>query len=415
MDPANAEAPVYRGFLLLALAATLAVGTPLGTLILIQFWVTGDAVPRAWGLLHGSVQIFGFFATLLPGFAPHLFARFTGRPCPPLPERRLLALLAGGVALRVGGSAVGSAAAVLAGATAALAAFAIFAGWVWRALDVAPLAFLRRHLTLSTGWIVLALAVEVALRLVAVADGRELPDPGGIAATYAMGLLGGILGWMLGVLLRAGPMFVPNWAPRGALVSSVPWLLGLGTAIAAAGEALLASPAVARLGEGVALGTMGVVAVQAGGFRRPRGVLPLVSRSPEEGRFFRLALGSAAAAAVGSLVGSALLAAGLAPPLVIDAVRHLVTVGVLTAIFLAMAFRLVPVLERAPLPWPRLRRMAFAALLAAVVLRTAEVAVPFGLGALGPWLPLSGVLVWLALASLAANLLAVLVTPRSAP
>jgi hypothetical protein len=79
------------------------------------------------------------------------------------------------------------------------------------------------------------------------------------------------------------------------------------------------------------------------------------------------------------------------------------TVGCVMSVVVAMTFRLIPVLEGAPLPWPRLRAVAFVALLGAVVLRTAQ-----GLAAswpgLGPLVVLSGVLAWIALTTAAVSL-----------
>jgi uncharacterized protein involved in response to NO len=88
-----------------------------------------------------------------------------------------------------------------------------------------------------------------------------------------------------------------------------------------------------------------------------------------------------------------------------DAVRHLVTVGFLTSTVVAMLFRLIPALEGAPLPWPRLRALAFWALMLAVTLRSGELFVGHGWNGRAPGVQLSGVLVWLALACVAANLL----------
>lgn len=77
-----------------------------------------------------------------------------------------------------------------------------------------------------------------------------------------------------------------------------------------------------------------------------------------------------------------------------------------------MTFRLIPVLETVPLSSPRLRGVAFWSLLGGIVLRTSEVLADWGWEAVLPWVPLSGLLVWLALACAAANLVGAL---RSRP
>ena len=91
-----------------------------------------------------------------------------------------------------------------------------------------------------------------------------------------------------------------------------------------------------------------------GALTRVRDALPLVARGPEESRIFRLAMPSGAAAVVGGAAAVPAAWAGLEVRLLTDAVRHLLTVGVLTSVVVAMVFRLIPVLEGRALRWPRL-------------------------------------------------------------
>jgi hypothetical protein len=74
------EPRVYRPFAALALAATLAGGSPLGIWLLAWLYLGAAAVPAEWLLLHAHLQLFGFFGTLMMGVAQHLLPRFTGRP-----------------------------------------------------------------------------------------------------------------------------------------------------------------------------------------------------------------------------------------------------------------------------------------------------------------------------------------------
>jgi uncharacterized protein involved in response to NO len=121
-----------------------------------------------------------------------------------------------------------------------------------------------------------------------------------------------------------------------------------------------------------------------------------------------MAVLAAALAAAGS-AGAAALAWVMVPlSLLADALRHLVTVGFLTSMVIAMGFRLIPVLEGVALPWPRLRGVAFWALLAGVLLRTSEALADYGALALLRLVPLSGVLVWVALGCLGVSLAGVL-------
>ena len=76
----------------------------------------------------------------------------------------------------------------------------------------------------------------------------------------------------------------------------------------------------------------------------------------------------------------------------------------MTGMVVAMVFRLIPVLERVALPWPRLRSVAFYGLTFAVILRTAEVAVDVAPAVVGTLVALSGPVAWIAIASAAANL-----------
>ncbi|MBI4639020.1 MAG: hypothetical protein HY727_22000, partial [Candidatus Rokubacteria bacterium] len=330
------------------------------------------------------------------------------------PSLALAGLLAAALVLRVAGTWSRSPDAVLVASLLHAAAFALFALWVWRSLDPPELAPLRRHLTLATGWLALACLVEVALRWRALGLPLPVPDLGGMRAVHAMGIFGGVAGWVVGVLLRAGPMFIAGWSVPSGIARAAPWLLALGAATAAVGEASRES-AVARLGEFVALGGVGAIMLAGGALGRARRVLPMTARSPEEARIFRLAAVSAGVAVPGGALAALLAWAGVPIHLLTDALRHLVTVGFLASVVVAMAFRLIPVLEGAALPWPALRHVAFWALLASVLGRSAEVLVGVGGRGIAPLVPLSGLLAWIALACVAANLAGAIARLRGAP
>jgi hypothetical protein len=380
--------------------------------MLAWLYAGAPAVGAEWRLLHANLQIVGFFGTLIIGVAHHLFARFTGR----VTARSALtrpewALLSAALALRVAGTWGGLTAAVLAGSVLQALAFMLFAAWVWRALDPGPLAALRRHLTASTGWIAAACLVEAILRWRAFRAGLSMPAPDSMRAVHSVALLGGVIGWVTGVLLRAGPMFVPRWKTPPALAHALPWLLGLSAAVAATGE-WNGDGSLARLGELGALGSVAAVLVVGGVLRPAGGLLPMVARSAEEARIFRLAVASLGAAVLGAVSGVALAWGGVPAPLLRDAVRHLVAIGFLTAVVIAMTFRLIPVLEGRALPWPRLRAVAFWALAAGVVLRTAETLLGLGWVWLAPAVALSGVLVWAAVLCAGGNLLGAVIRGR---
>lgn len=412
-EPAR-EPPLYRPFGQLAFGATLLVGTPIGLWLLAWLYWGLDAVAVPWRLLHAHTQTVGFFGVLIPGMAQHVLARFAGRPA-----RRhramtwVLALLAGGLALRVADVVAARPVAALVAALVQAAAFAVLAGWVWWMLGAAPLAPVRRRLAASTSWLAAGMLLEAWLRWRALTAGALAPDLGGMRAVHALVLYGGVLGWVLGVLLRAGPMFVTGWrVPAGAAAAA--WLLGLAAAVAAAGE-LMAVPSLARLGELGAVGTVLAALWLGGAFTRHRAALPMLARGGIETRIFRLAMGSTVAAAIGLAAAAGLAAMGRPDHLVTDAARHLVTVGLLTSVVVAMTFRLLPAIESRPLPWPALRAGAFWALLLAVALRTSPPLVGLGWAGLAPVVPLSGPLAWVAVLCVGINLFGIARRPRRLP
>ncbi len=415
-----AEPPVYRPFAVLALAATLTGGIPLGVWLLAWLYLGVAAVPAEWILLHAHLQIFGFFATLIMGVAQHLLPRFTGRQVSRSPFMLwLLGLQAAGFVLRIIGTAASMPSPVLVASLLQAVAFLLFASWVWRMLDPRPLAFLRWHLTTSTVWLAGACALEAWLRWDALASGLPLPAGGALRVVHLMGLFGGVLGWVLGVLLRAGPMLLARWRAPVRAARVLPCVLALGVGVAAWGEVGARSAAVgvalARLGEVIVLAGAASLMVLGGALKPARGALPMVARGPEESRIFRVAMLSGGAAAIGSAAAVPAAWAGLDVRLLTDTVRHLVTVGVLTSVVVAMAFRLIPVLEGRALPWPRLRQVALWSLAAGVIVRSAEVLVGAGWLAPAPWVALSGILVWIAVACVGANLVAAIGNrPRAA-
>jgi hypothetical protein len=406
--PSVREPPVYRPFALIALATTLLIGTPLGTWMLARLHWGGGPVPAEHVWLHAHLQIVGFFGTLIVGVAHHLVPRFAGRPAAATPLTPWLAgALAAALVLRLAGTGAEMVAAVTAASLIQALAFGLFGAWVARALDAPHLRLTRAHLVTATAWLVAALALEAGLRACATPDGG-LPV-GGMRAMHAMALYGGVVGWIVGVVLRAGPMLVPRWRVPVPVVRMAPWTLGLAVVLAGVGVAGPwpdpARVALERVGEALALVTVAAVAVVGGAFRRHPGALPMLARGGVETRLFRMAMLSVAVAAAGSAGAAGLAWAAVPLSLLADALRHLVTVGFVTSMVLGMGFRLVPVVEGRAVPWPALRPVAFWALLAGVLLRTAEILADYGFEGVLPLVPLSGTLVWVALACLGAGFL----------
>jgi hypothetical protein len=410
-SPSVREPPIYRPFALIALGATLVVGSPLGTWMLARLHWGGGPVPAEHVWLHAHLQTFGLFGTLIVGVAHHLVPRFGGRPVVAgLLTPWLAGALGAALGLRVVGAALGMAAPAVAAAGVQALAFGLFGAWVARALRAPHLSLTRAHLTVATTWLVASLVLEAGLRAWAI--GADEPHAGAMRAAHLMATYGGVVGWIVGVVLRAGPMLVPGWRVPDALARLAPAALGLGVVLAGVGAAGpwtgATQVALARAGEALALGTVTAIAVTGGAFRRAPRALSMAGRGGPETRLFRMAMLAAALAAAGS-AGAAALAWVMVPlSLLADALRHLVTVGFLTSMVIAMGFRLIPVLEGVALPWPRLRGVAFWALLAGVLLRTSEALADYGALALLRLVPLSGVLVWVALGCLGVSLAGVL-------
>jgi hypothetical protein len=192
-----------------------------------------------------------------------------------------------------------------------------------------------------------------------------------MGAAHAMAIYEGVLGWIVGVVVRAGPMLVARWRVPDALARMAPWALGLGVVLAGAGFAGPWSSgtrvALERAGEAVVLATVGAIALRGGAFRGAPGALPMAARGGPETWLFRMAILAAGVAAAWSIGAAALAWTGTPLSLVADALRHLVTVGLLTTMVISMGFRLVPAIEGAPLPWPRLRGVAFWMLLGGAI------------------------------------------------
>lgn len=403
--PASLETPIYRPFALLALAVTLSVATPLGAIALYRLFAPAGPVPALWPRLHAHLQIFGFAGVLIMGVGHHLILRFAHRPIRrPASAPWILGLALLGLGARVAAASAGGTAAalwVVSGAAEALA-FLIFALWVTARVRATDPRFSSDWLMVSGAWwFTAALATEAVAIAGAAVTGADpvavTPGPG----LYPMGMYGGIFGWVLGVAMRAVPMFLAG-RKVGRLGGHVLASLNAGVILALLAEAW---PPASRPAQVLAaLGDLGVVAaivagaVAVGAWQpEPRRAIALhVDRT--EARFFRFAFACAGLAAMGLSVGAALTLAG-APPhgLLADATRHLLTVGFLIAMICAMGFRFVPVIEGVRIALPGARLVAFWTLVLAVLLRTAEVGADYlHEGFLRP-AAVSGFLAWAAL------------------
>ena len=405
MKPPDAlEAPLYRLFALLALAVTLGVATPIGAIALYRLYAPAGAVPEIWPRLHAHLQLFGFVGILIIGVGHHLVLRFAHRPIRrPAASPWILGLAAFGLGARVAAAAAAGAPARalwVASGVAETLAYLFFALWVTAQVRATQPRFTSDWLIVSGAWwFVAALGAEAIALARAAAAGADpaLATPG--AALYAMGLYGGVFGWVLGVAMRVAPMFLVG---RKVGRLGGPALLALNGGVLLALLAGAWPPdsrpahvlvALSDLGVAAAL-VVGALAVGAWQPEPRRAIALHMDRT--EARFFRLAFASASLAAAGLVAGAALRLAGNPLGFLTDATRHLLTIGFVIGAICAMGFRFLPVIEVVRLAIPWARHVAFWTLSLAVVLRTAELGADYLHEAFLRPAAVSGFLAWLA-------------------
>lgn len=404
---ATLEDPIYRPFALLALAVTLGVATPIGAISLFRLFAPAAGfVPAIWPRLHAHLQIFGFAGVLIMGVGHHLILRFAHRPIRrPASAPWILGLAVLGLGSRIAAAISGGTAASLLWLSSGIAetlAFGVFAFWVTTGVRATEPRFRSDWLMVSGAWwFAAALAIETAGIGTAVAAGSNpvaaTPGPG----LYAMGLFGGVFGWLLGVAMRVVPMFLTG-RTVGRMGGAVLAGLNGGVLLALLAEGWPAASRPAQIL--LALADLGVAAailaagVALGAWRpEPRQAIALqVDRT--ETRFFRFAFVCAGVATAGLFVGAFLTLAGVSPRgLLADATRHLLTIGFLISMICAMGFRFLPVIEGVPIAIPGARPVAFWALSSAVLLRTAEMGADYLHEGFLHLAAYSGFLAWVAL------------------
>ncbi len=371
--------PVDLRFLALGLGLTLVGGTALGAVHLM--WVYGLQIPspQTHVQAHAHAQLFGFVGAFIAAFGYHLLPRFVRRPLPfPRLARASFWLLGGGALLHFLGQPASHWAPGF--WLMALSGPLLAAGGVAFALQVVALlrgfdsreGFHRWVIAGSVGY-ALACVLAGVLSVRAGLLGERLYPYDEVQAVWTLALFGGLVPFTLGVGARmALPMLF------GGVVRTGPFLAAFGLLLVGAPLLFLSSffPALQLAGL-AALGASLLLAALA--FLLPRGrVLPL-SADPffsacVFGAYLCLAVAGAAylaAAAAGALGGRVDL-------LVLDAARHLVTVGFLVLLIVGMGLRLLPSLRGTYLRSPGLRWWVFGLLALAVVARSSEVLAVFG-------------------------------------
>ena len=386
-------ATLYRRFLWAALLCTLTFGATFGAYNLLVIQLALGRLPAEHNWVHASFQLFGFVLLFVMGIAYHTLPRFLGTPLRhPTVARASFWLALGGLFLRAYGQfgllLPGSAPALAAGAALQLAALCCFAGILLATyLAARPSSALEPfHCFLGAGvlwWLVaggLLLAEGViALRTGDSGDARVFHEP-----LYLAALLGGTLGFIEGMVLRTGPVFLGLRPARRKGVLAAFWLGQLGAALAVVGAALrerggtpvpfdlgLLAVGASLVAFMIATGVLGARAGHAGDRDR---AFPWIIRGA-----FLWALIFALLAFAEAILE---LTDRAPPSLLYDGMRHAFALGFVTLMIFGMAGRIVPIFGGASLRWPGLRSWGAGLIFAGAALRELEL-----LAALGfPWL-----------------------------
>jgi hypothetical protein len=238
-----------------------------------------------------------------------------------------------------------------------------------------------------------ALALQLFLRT------ERLYPPDSAQALWTVALYGALVPFVLGVAERMLPGMVGAKPPSPRALSVARALLLVGVPLQALGsvasfESVWRLPLSLSGRAAIGLGLF-VAAVAFHTFPRGR-------RPPREDPAIHWSLVAAfGALGLSGLARTALAGAEAlgAPPqhLLLDAERHLLTIGFLVALAVAVALRLVPGLARVPLRHPRLARWALGLLWLSVLLRTGEALAVFGLPSMLRVAAHSGNVSWVAL------------------
>jgi len=416
--PGEGQTRRFVPFLAASLALTLTLGATLGAISLARLTGTWGHLPRPWVWAHGYVQVFGFLALFVMGFAYHAVPRFVGsalRHAPLVPFS--LWLQVGGVLSIASGflfplAPAGTRALWILGGAALLGAAALFAVVVAatvRARWSEPQAF-EPWMVAGGLWLVVTSGLAV---LAAVQDDTTWHHVLWPAALY--GFAGS---WIFGAGRRLFPAslgFVPRAArlqwPTFALfhLGVVAWCAG---AWPGDGRTRLAR----ALGAVALLAAVPAFAFVVGLFGRRRISGQGLDREYRD--YQRYVHAGWGWLFIGLLTGPAWSLAALARGAhdsitMLDFSRHTLALGFATQVIMGVGSRFVPVFGGTRLWSPRGHRLAFWLLNLAVAIRALEAVLAAGYWPEAwPFLALSGPPAVAALALFGANLLVALRPPR---
>jgi hypothetical protein len=349
--------PPYQLFL----GTALAVGLFGGFLLAILLPLSG-ALEWDWGArwpelvqAHGQLQLLGFAGLFIAGMACRLMPRFSGRPLAyPAVARTVVFFIGGGVTLRAAAALVdadllhdlawmASAALVLAGASAFAAV--VLGTLIHRDSRAEATAW---FFVLGAAGLVVAGTLNFALTVRDMNDGLRMLSSGDNSTLLSVELYGFVLMFIGGVATRAVPALMAH--PRSQIVARA------AAAALAAGAAVHAASTLISEIDGPALGlarmnNVGLLIVAAAlasiawstGVFHPRA--NRVARSSQT-QFWFVRTGIAWLAVAAALLlwyGLAALSDGRRlDQFETDAVRHVLTVGVILNMMIGIALLVVP-------------------------------------------------------------------------
>lgn len=378
-----AEARLYRPFVIASLLMGAGAGFPLGAVALVAFSLGTSIGSLTTPLLqvHGALQLLGWAGCFVMGISFHVVPRFRGGASIafPWPQRSILALLLGGLALRAIAQPwpalpMRAAALFVSGVAicAALSCFAVITAQVLRG-GTRQRRSVEHWLWLGAGGAVITGAVHLIVMIELAHSGDVVASPRWNAAFHTAALYTFILPFTFGVSSRAIAGFLGLRA-RYERLDRLAWgLLCLGApmlVVATAAEATPRMLAARLLVAGACVTFIGSTRF----FERPESRIA-AGGYPRYGRYVRAAYAWLLIHAVLSVVD--VLRAVMSGDRAADPM-HLLTLGFISTLIIGFAARVLPLFEGRPLS-PRDWRVLDAAfwLLCAATLGRLIVALPF--------------------------------------
>jgi hypothetical protein len=342
--------------------ATSLVIAVLGGFMLAVLLPLASALEWGWGArwrelaqAHGQLQLVGFAGLFIAGMSLRLMPRFSGRPLAHAEVApAVLALVGGGVVLRALAPLVDARA--LHDALSIGGAALIFGGSLAFALIVVRTLAHRDSRAEATGWFfvlgALAFAAQGALALViairAADDGLRALPVGEINALIGLQLFGFVMMFIGGITTRAVTTLIGR--PRSQVVARAAAVLLAGGAWTYAGVTLWSatqgeSAALARTADVALLGVAAAFALAAwasGVFQSRADRVAAASRTTFMLVRSAMAWLLLAAGLLAWYAGNGLADGRALNQFEVDAVRHVLAVGVVTMLIVGMGMLIVP-------------------------------------------------------------------------